>query len=173
MNERIVPTPIQSKSPRQTPAAPRWAYSTLQRWVMLTGILLGSGLSGCGGCGDEEQACAGDGCGAQVCDGGMCKSATLQGVPAAARACEAVLELPDGATWTADFGEGVKGTAVAEGPRVAIAFLRESDATFGADAVGVALFAKEGTELTPNVTNSSCFDADGKEIEDVSLSLGQ
>ena len=74
-----------------------------------------------------------------------------------------------GATVTVNFADGVQGTKIAEGSRIAVAFHQQTDTPFADNAVAVSVRA---TSQPPVLSKGACFDADGRELADVNLVWG-
>lgn len=90
-------------------------------------------------------------------------------VPAHARACELVLDDPDGVVSGFEFGDTVTGKAKRRGRHLAVAFYAMSDHDIHTDAV-VPVWEGD-TQTMPTVALAHCYDRLGHPLEDAITTL--
>jgi len=84
-------------------------------------------------------------------------------LPTAARACELVLDDPDGVIADVRFDDSVQGRFVRRAPRIAVSFLRAADAPIDAGAVTLQA---AGDDANVSVRVAHCYGSDGARLGD-------
>ncbi|MCA9515494.1 MAG: hypothetical protein KC635_11160 [Myxococcales bacterium] len=137
---------------RPSPEHPR-------RWLPTALSLLSLLAAGCGDAGSPASGSdvSGDTTGPPLTGFGLRVS------PDGARACELVLDDPDGVIADVRFDETVKGRFVQRAPRVAVAFLRTADAPVAAGAVTLEA---SGDAAHVSVRVAHCYGSDGARLPD-------
>lgn len=107
-----------------------------------------------------------------MCVEGMCVGAATSGLSILtqeARSCEVLLVEESGArVLGVEFAQGVVGAWRRQAPNVAITFAREGDLAFEA---GLAALQFEGALAQLKLKQLSCFDAQGKRIDEAKAEL--
>ena len=144
--------------------------------TVLVALLCGTACEATMECAVGESGCPCDSRGecsdGSRCVGGQCAEPTTRPLRVSApeaRACEVLLVDAGERFAGVRFGGGTVGTQVREAPRTAVTFSRPSDTPLGRADVQLELV---GEGPPPEVRQSRCFGADGRELADVTVTVG-
>lgn len=127
-----------------------------------------AGTGGTGGNGGVGGAGGNAGAGGAGGAGGRPFAGAGLAVPAAARACEAVIRDPSGVMRGAVFGAGTDGRLVERAPRHALAWRSTGD---GAIPDGAVELRVDGDAASLELMLSRCYGADGMPLPDAEVSV--